>query len=320
MSTMRVIYRLDELAEEYPSPVVTIGNFDGVHLGHQALMQEIVERAARIGGTPTVVTFQPHPLQVLAPNNAPLQIQTLRQKIATIESFGIQLAIVVPFDMQLAQMEARDFAIGTVWGRLHPKEIYVGPNLAFGHRRLGSFNLLKEVAEEKGFWVGKAHQVHFRGNRVSSTAVRQALLSGQVGLARRLLNRPFELEGTVVRGTGMGSQFTIPTANLKTPNELIPRRGIYVTLIRVDGRERQSVTNIGVRPTITGLEASELSIETHILDFDKDIYGKKVDLKFLFRLRDERKFSGIDELVEHIKKDRANCRRYLRHLDRIYNK
>ena len=316
---MRVIYRLDELAEEYPSPVVTIGNFDGVHLGHQALMREIVERAARIGGTPAVVTFQPHPLQVLAPNNAPLQIQTLRQKIATIESFEIRLAIVVPFDMRLAQMEARDFAIGTLWDRLHPKEIYVGPNLAFGHRRLGSFNLLKEVGEEKGFWVGKAHQVHFRGNRVSSTAVRQALLSGQVGLARRLLNRPFELEGTVVRGTGLGSRFSIPTANLKTPNELIPRRGIYVTLIRIDGREHRSVTNIGVRPTVTGGEASELSVETHILDFDKDIYGKDVDLKFLFRLRDERKFSGVGELVERIKKDIANSRRHFRHLDRVYN-
>ena len=317
MSTMKVIYRPDELAGEYPSPILTIGNFDGVHLGHQVLMRDIVARAAKIGGTPAVVTFHPHPLQVLAPNNAPLQIQTLRQKLATIESLGIQLAVIVPFDMRLAQIEARDFALATLWEKLRPKEIYVGPNFAFGHRRLGSFNLLKEIGEEKGFWVGKVHQVQFRGNRVSSTSIRQALLSGQVGLARRLLYRPFALEGTVVHGTGLGTKIRIPTANLNTPNELIPRRGIYVTLIGIEGRRYRSVTNVGLRPTVTGVEASSLSIEAHILNFDQDVYGKEVTLEFLFRLRDERKFSGIGELVERIAKDIANCRRYFHYLDRV---
>jgi riboflavin kinase/FMN adenylyltransferase len=313
---MKVIYRLDELAVEYPAPVLTIGNFDGVHLGHQTLMRDIVARAAKIGGTPAVLTFHPHPLQVLAPNNAPPQIQTLGQKLATIESLGIALVAVIPYDMQLAQIRARDFAVGTLWGKLRPKEIYVGPSFAFGHRREGSFNLLKEIGEEKGFSVGKAHQVQFRGNRVSSTSIRQALLSGQVGLARRLLNRPFELEGTIVHGTGLGTKLQIPTANLKTPNELIPRRGIYVTLIAIEGRKYKCVTNIGVRPTVGGGEDAALSIETHILDFDQNIYGKEAALEFLFRLRDERRFPGVNALVEQIQKDIANCRRYFHYLDR----
>ncbi len=316
MSTMKIIYRLDDPAVEYPAPILTIGNFDGVHLGHQTLMRDIVERAAKIGGTSAVLTFNPHPLQVLAPNNAPLQIQTLRQKLETIESLGIQLAVVVPFDMQLAQIEARDFAVATIWEKLHPKEIYVGPNFAFGHRRLGSFNLLKELGEEKGFWVGRAHQVQLRGNRVSSTSIRQALLSGQVGLARRLLNRPFELEGKIIHGTGLGAGFGIPTANLDTPNELIPRRGIYVTLIKIEGRKYRGVTNIGLRPTVGGGEDSALSIETHVLDLDRDIYGTEVALEFLVRLRDERKFSGVDALVKQIHKDIANSRRYFQYLER----
>ena len=313
---MKVISSLDELAPEYPAPVVTIGNFDGVHLGHQNLMRDLCARAAKIGGTPTVVTFNPHPLQVLAPNNAPLQIQTLAQKLATIESFGISLMVVVPFDMQLAQISARDFSVQVLWEKLHPKEVYVGPNFAFGHRRQGSFNLLKEIGEEKGFWVGKIHQVQFRGNRVSSTAIRQALVSGQVGLARRLLDRPFALTGSIIQGRGLGTKLEIPTANLKTSNELIPRRGIYVTFIDIDGRKYRSVTNIGFRPTVDPGAAASLSIETHVLDFRRDIYEKDVSLEFLIRLRDERRFSGTLDLVAQIQKDIANARRYFRWLER----
>jgi riboflavin kinase/FMN adenylyltransferase len=264
-----------------------------------------------------VVTFNPHPLQVLAPNNAPLQIQTLAQKLVVMESMGIPLVVVVPFNMQLAQTSARDFTVQVLWEKLHPREIYVGPNFAFGHRRQGSFNLLKEIGEEKGFWVGKIHQVQFRGNRVSSTSIRQALVSGQVGLARRLLARPFELIGSIVQGKGLGARLQIPTANLQTPNELIPRRGIYVTLLGIDGRKYRSVTNIGFRPTVDRDAAASLSIETHVLDFEKSIYGKNVSLEFLVRLRDERRFAGAIDLAAQIQKDIVNARRYFRWLKRM---
>ena len=315
---MKVIYRLEELAPEYPAPVVTIGNFDGVHLGHQNLMRDLVTRAAKIGGTAVVITFHPHPLQVLAPNNAPLQIQTLDQKLAVIESLGIPLVVVIPFNMQLAQTSARDFAVKTLWERLHLKEIYVGPNFAFGHRRQGSFNLLKEIGEEKGFMAGKIHQVQFRGNRVSSTGIRQALISGQVGLARRLLARPFDLKGVIIHGTGLGRSLQIPTANLRTPNELIPRRGVYVTRLCVEGHRYPAATNIGFRPTVNSEEvAASLSIETHVLDFDQNVYGKEAKLKFLMRLRDERRFSGKAALVKQIQKDIGNARRYFHWLEQM---
>jgi riboflavin kinase / FMN adenylyltransferase len=312
---MKVIYHLEDLVPVYPAPIVTIGNFDGVHLGHQNLMWDLVSRAAKIGGTPVVVTFHPHPLQVLAPNNAPLQIQTLDQKLETIESLGIPLVVVFPFNMELAQTSARDFAIG-LWERLRFKEIYVGPTFAFGNRRQGSINLLKEIGEEKGFMAGKIHQVQFRGNRVSSTAIRQALISGQLGLARRLLGRPFALKGVVVHGTGLGTKLQIPTANLQTPNELIPRRGVYVTRFSVDGRRHNGVTNIGFRPTVSA-EAASLSIETHLFDFDRDVYGKDAVLEFLMRLRDERRFSSKEALIEQIQQDKENARRYLRWFERM---
>jgi riboflavin kinase/FMN adenylyltransferase len=315
MGIMKVISRLDELTPVYPSPIVTIGNFDGVHLGHQNLMRDMVRNASRIAGTPVVVTFHPHPLQVLAPNNAPLQIQTLDQKLATVESLGIPLVVVVPFNIQLAQTEARDFAL-ELWERLRFREIYVGPNFAFGHRRQGSFNLLKEIGEEKGFLAGKIHQVQFRGNRVSSTAIRQALISGQVGLARRLLARPYDLRGVIVHGSGIGTKLKIPTANLQTSNELIPRRGVYVTYLTIDGIRYPSVTNIGFRPTIAEGAAS-LSIEAHVFDFDRDVYGKEAILEFLMRLRDEKRFPDKAALVVRIQEDKGNARRYFRWLDRI---
>jgi riboflavin kinase / FMN adenylyltransferase len=314
---MKVIGRLEDLAPDYPAPVVTIGNFDGVHLGHQNLIRDLVQRAAKIGGTPMVLTFNPHPLQVLAPNNAPLQIQTSDQKLAAMESLGIPVVVVIPFDRQLAQMSARDFAVQTLWKRLHFKEIYVGPNFAFGNRRQGSFNLLKEIGEEKGFLAGKIHQVQFRGNRVSSTTIRQALISGQVGLARRFLARPYALEGRIVRGAGIGSKLQVPTANLQTPNELIPRRGVYVTVLHWEGRSYRGVTNIGFRPTVNQDGAAALSIETHLLDFNHDLYGESVGLEFFMRLRDERRFSGEKALVSQIQKDIKNARRYFNWLERV---
>ena len=313
---MKVIYRLEELTPVYPSPIVTIGNFDGVHLGHQNLIRDLVTRAARIGGTPVVVTFYPHPLQVLAPNNAPLQVQTLDQKLATIESLGVPLVMVIPFNMELAQTSARDFAVG-LWDRLRFREIYVGPNFAFGHRRQGSFNLLKEIGEEKGYVAGKIHQVQFRGNRVSSTTIRQALIAGQVGLARRLLGRPFDLKGVIEHGTGVGTTLGIPTANLQTPNELIPRRGVYVTMFHIAGRRHQSVTNIGFRPTVNTEKTASLSIETHVLDFRQDVYGREAILEFLTRVRDERRFPGKAALIDRIEKDKEEARRYFRWLDKV---
>ena len=316
MCAMKVISRLEDLAPEYVLPVVTMGNFDGMHLGHRKLIQTVVSRAEKIGGTPMVITFHPHPLQMLVPNYAPMQIQTLHQKLAVIESLGIPVTVVIPYDEKLAGTDARDFALDVLCERLRIKEIYVGPNFAFGHRRQGSVNLLKEIGKEKGFIAEKIPQVEFRGTRVSSTAVRQALVYGQAALTRRLLAKPFTLEGTVVHGTGMGSKLQIPTANLCTENELIPRRGVYISRLRVDEDSWAGVTNIGFRPTINDEERPVLSIETHVLDFNRDIYGKRIAVEFWCRIRDELRFTSLDELIARIRKDKGIAQRYFQCLGR----
>jgi riboflavin kinase / FMN adenylyltransferase len=309
---MKVFERPEDLPHHYPHPVATIGNFDGVHLGHVQLVRDLVRRAAEVGGTSTVLTFQPHPLQVLAPANAPRQIQTLSQKLAVLDCLGVELTVVMPFTRELAQMRAREFAVDILWKKLGLREIYVGPNFGFGHRREGSFNLLKEIGQELGFSVGKIPQVQFRSSRVSSTAVRQALFAGQAGLARRLLGRPFALHGTIAHGAARGGEMRVPTANLETSNDLIPRTGVYVTLLSIDGRRHPAVTNIGVRPTITGGIDAPVTIETHVLDFDGDVYDREVGLEFLVRLRDERKFGGPEALVAQIRKDIGSARRFFR--------
>jgi riboflavin kinase / FMN adenylyltransferase len=315
---MKVFRRLEDFSGVFPKPIATIGNFDGVHVGHQRLFRDIVERAEKIGGTPTVLTFHPHPLQVLAPNNAPRQIQTLEQKLETIASFGINLAVVIPFSREFAQIRARDFAANILWNLLHLQEVYVGPNFAFGYRREGSFSLLKEIGEEMGFIVDKIHQVQFRGSRVSSTAVRQAILSGQAALARRLLGRPFSLEGPVVHGARIGGEIQFPTANVQTINELEPRKGVYITRIALDNKRYPAVTNIGTRPTLTGTDQeAEISIETHVLDFNQNLYGKRLTVEFLARLRDERRFSGLAALAAQIRRDVEQTRRYFGYMEKI---
>ncbi|MDR1726427.1 MAG: riboflavin biosynthesis protein RibF [Acidobacteriota bacterium] len=325
---MKVVTRLEDLAPEHPLPVVTVGNFDGVHLGHRRLIQHVAARAAEIGGTPMVLTFHPHPLQLLVPNHAPMQIQPLDQKLAVIASLGIPVTAVIPYDAKLAETDARDFAVDVFCERLRAREIYVGPNFAFGRRRQGSVSLLKEIGRERGFLAEKIPQVEFRGTRISSTIVRQALLYGQAALARRLLARPFTLEGTVIHGRGLGAKLQIPTANLRTDNELIPRRGVYVTRLRVMGDPEHAagtkgdgscaaVTNIGFRPTVDADAGAALSIETHALGFDRDIYGRRVSVEFWHRLRDERRFAGQDELVARIRKDKENARRYFQWLGKV---
>jgi riboflavin kinase / FMN adenylyltransferase len=314
---MKVLYDLQQLPADLPHRVATLGNFDGMHLGHQQLMRDLVERARQIQGTPTVITFYPHPLQVLAPNNAPRQIQTLDQKLEMMRQLGIRLAVVIPFTLELARIRARDFAVSILSEKLRIQEIYVGPNFAFGFRREGSFNLLKEIGVEVGFLVGRIHQVQFRGNRVSSTAVRQALVAGQVAIARRLLGRPFALPGEIVRGAAIGTGIRVPTANLRTENELIPRRGVYAVLMEVAGRRHRGVANIGYRPTVhPDAGEADLTVEAHLLDFQGDLYGQKATLELLLRLREEKRFPDTAALAAQIRRDIGRARRYLQWFER----
>jgi riboflavin kinase/FMN adenylyltransferase len=302
---MRLFHGTDNAGIHRPT-VLTLGVFDGLHLGHQLIMQTVVERARATGSVPTVVTFDPHPRAVLHPESAPPLLQTFDQKIEAFGVLGIEQTIVVRFTKQFSSIRAADFLSDVIVDRLHAQEVYLGKGFAFGHEREGNIDLLKSVGAELGFIAGEVPEVRLRGARVSSSKIRGLLAAGQVNLARRMLGRPYGVEGRVERGAERGHKLGFPTANLHPHNRVIPRNGVYVTGTLIDGQWRRSVTNVGLRPTFA--DAVEPSVETFVLNWDGDLYGDVVRVRFLYRLRDERKFNSIDELKRQITRDveRAN--------------
>ena len=301
-----------EHAEIRRPTVLTLGVFDGLHLGHQAIVRTVVERALLIGATPTLITFDPHPRQVLKPETAPPLLQTFNQKMEGLRLLGIEQVVVLEFNQELAAMFAEDFIQRYIVDALRAREVYLGKGFAFGHDRRGNIEMLKWISHQFGFYAAEVPEVQLRGRRISSTVIRMLLKSGRVNLARRMLGRPYGIEGVVTQGRGIGRKFLFPTANLELQNRVLPADGVYVTLALVDGVWRRSVTNIGKRPTL-GAEA-ESKVETHLIDFDDDLYGKTIRVRVLHRLRGEKKFSGIDELRAQIARDRNRAVRYFNSL------
>jgi len=291
--------------------VLTLGVFDGLHLGHQKIMETVVERARATNAHATAITFDPHPRAVLHPESAPPLLQTLDQRLANFEVMGIEQAIVIQFDREFASNPAENFLRDIVHDRLHAKEVYLGKGFAFGKDRGGNIDLLKRMSNELGFIADEVDEVRLRGHRISSSRLRHALNDGHVNLARRMLGRPYGVEGVITRGNRRGHTIGFPTANLKPHNRVIPKFGVYATATLLDGAWRRSITNIGVRPTFE--KDVEPSIETYIFDFDGDLYGDVLRVRFLHRIRDERKFSGIDELKAQIEKDSRRALNYFRH-------
>ena len=281
--------------------VLTLGVFDGLHLGHQRIMQTVVESARSLGAVPTVITFDPHPRAVLHPNNAPPLLQTLDQRLANFEVLGIEQAIVIRFDRDFAGIDAESFLRDIVHERLQAREVFLGKGFAFGRNRGGNIDLLREMSRRLGFFADEVPEVRLRGQRISSSRIRQLLAAGQVNLARRMLGRPYGVEGQIIHGFARGRTIGFPTANLKPRNRVIPKFGVYATATLIDGLWRRSITNVGVRPTFDGDHAP--SIESYIFDFDGDLYGDVLRVRFLHRIRDERKFAGIDELKAQIECD-----------------
>ena len=288
--------------------MLTLGVFDGLHVGHQLVMRTVVERAHERNAVPTVVTFDPHPRAVLHPESAPPLLQTLDQKVEGFGVLGIQQTIVVRFTEEFSMISAKDFLRDVVKERLQAKEVYLGKGFAFGHNREGNIDLLTRVGKDLGFVAGEVPEICLRGRRVSSSRIRELLAQGKVNLARRMLGRPYGVEGLVERGAERGRQLGFPTANLHPHNRVIPRNGVYVTGTLIEGKWRRSVTNAGVRPTF-GLE-TEPSVETFVMNWAGDLYGDVVRVRFLRRLRDERKFGSIEELKAQIEKDVARAQSY----------
>ena len=297
---MRLFHGTDNAGIHRPT-VLTLGVFDGLHLGHQLIMQTVVERARATASVPTVITFDPHPRAVLHPESAPPLLQTFDQKIEAFGVLGIEQTIVVRFTKEFSSIRAADFLSDVIVDRLHAKEVYLGKGFAFGYEREGNIDLLKRVGAELGLVAGEVPEVRLRGARVSSSKIRGLLAGGQVNLARRMLGRPYGVEGRVERGAERGHKLGFPTANLHPHNRVIPRNGVYVTGTLIDGQWRRSVTNVGLRPTFA--DAVEPSVETFVLNWDGDLYGDVVRVRFLYRLRDERKFNSVDELKKQITRD-----------------
>jgi riboflavin kinase/FMN adenylyltransferase len=296
--------------------VLAIGNFDGLHLGHQAILRAATERALELKAVSTALTFDPPPLKVLRPESAPSRLSTNAQRIAWCSMLGVEAAVVLPFTMELARLAPEDFVEQLLVGDLRVAAILVGENFRFGHRQAGNVKLLRELGARLGFEVVIIPPVVYRGEIVSSTIIRREISEGDVSHAGRLLGRPFVLTGEVVGGTGTGSKFTFPTLNLAPEQELLPARGVYITRTCFPGESRshRSVTNIGMRPTFDG---TALTVETHLLDLRGEIPAKRIEVRFWKRLRAERKFSGPAELREQIARDIAAANRYFDRLRRL---
>jgi riboflavin kinase/FMN adenylyltransferase len=288
---------------------LTLGVFDGLHLGHQLIMSTVVERARSLGAVPTVITFDPHPRAVLHPESAPPLLQTFDQKIEAFGVLGIEQTIIVRFTRAFAQIEAENFLRDVVRERLQAAEVYLGRGFAFGRNREGNIELLRNVSERLGFHSEEVPEVCLRGQRISSSKIRGLLAEGRVNLARRMLGRPYGVEGRVVQGAQRGRSLGFPTANLHPENRVIPRGGVYVTATLIEGAWRRSVTNIGTRPTFEN-DPARTSVETHVMNWTGDLYNDVVRVRFLHRLRNERKFASIDELKQQIERDRDRASEY----------
>ena len=286
--------------------VFTMGNFDGVHLGHQKILKQLVKAAHKIGGSSVVYTFHPHPAKVMAPEVNLKLLQTQRQKMKAIKDCAVDTCIVEPFTPDFAKMSPQEFFDRVILKRIKPKQIIVGHDLTFGWHRQGTVELLEDLCRKHGIGIEIVEPVFLDEMLISSTQIRKFVSEGMVEMAAKMLGRPFTLEGKVIKGRGIGEEINCHTANLEVENEIIPKSGVYITKTL----DLASVTNIGYNPTFGG---STLSVETHILNFSKDIYGKKLEICFYKRLRAERIFKNKDLLKGQIEKDIAEAKNFFNH-------
>ena len=303
-SGMQVIHGLDNIQSPFKNAVVAVGNFDGVHLGHQAIFASVREKAAAIDGTSVVITFEPHPVRVLNHREPPPVITLLDQKLELIEKQKIDAVVVIPFTHDFAAVTARSFVEDILVGKIGMKGIVIGRDYVFGKNRQGNVDYLKSAGLEFGFEVMVPHWVAMKKSlpeRVSSTRIREIIQQGDVGYARHLLGRYYQLRGTVSEGRRRGGrQLGFPTANIQIDDELCPMQGVYAVTVEIEAGLFMGVANIGYSPTF---DDHVFTVEVHILDFEGDLYGKPIRVNFIERIRDEKKFSSIDELAAQISRD-----------------
>lgn len=308
----RIFRSLDEIPADFGPSSLTIGNFDGVHAGHRKIFSRVRELAAAHGLKPSVLTFNPHPTRVVAPERAPRLMTSCEERAGLMGEEGIEQVLILPFDARVAHLSPAEFVEQILFGKLGVRAVVVGDNFRFGHRQAGNTQVLKELGERFGFTTEVVSAVTVRGILVSSSALRRLVEAGNVSKAARLLGRPYSLAGDVVPGHGVGRKQTVPTLNLAPGSEVFPKTGVYITYTEdLDSRRRwKSVTNVGHRPTFGGDE--EVSIETFLLDPLDGASPGHIRVSFLWRLRDERKFESPEALKAQILKDVARAKTYFR--------
>jgi riboflavin kinase/FMN adenylyltransferase len=305
---MKVIRTLSDLPIPPDKTVLTIGNFDGVHLGHREIFRKVVREARARGGTAAVLTFEPHPLRLLAPEQAPPRINTPSEKIRLIEASCIDLLVVLEFTRQIANLSAEAFVHDILMEKLAVHHLVVGYDYAFGRNREGDLNSLRKMAVHYGFTLEALGPISRGGEVYSSTRIRKSLQEGDVAGVVEVLGRNFTLDGVVVHGAGRGHKLGFPTANLQTEKEILPANGVYAVKVKWRDQLYDAVVNIGYRPTFPEQESS---LEIHLLDFQQGLYGETIRLYFVERLRAEQRFDSVEALRSAIGADIEHARRIL---------
>jgi riboflavin kinase/FMN adenylyltransferase len=307
----RAYWGLDEVPDDFSPAAVTIGNFDGIHIGHRKILDTTRARAGELGCQAAVLIFDPHPMKVVAPERAPLLLTRPAERLRRFEELGMDAAVVLRFSEETARLSPEEFVADVLVAKLHCRAVVVGDNFRFGHRQRGDFTLLAALGKQYGFEAQAVGSVAVGGQPASSSRVRDLARRGEMALARRVLGRPFSLEGPIVSGHGIGAKQTVPTLNLDPETELLPAQGVYVTETRHphSGRCWPSVTNIGSRPTFDG---TGLHVETYLLSKLEGVSPERIELLFHRRLRDEKKFSSPEELRQQILVDAGRAERFLR--------
>ena len=305
---MKVLRGFMDVDLEAAETVVSIGNFDGVHIGHQAVINSAVRAAQRRGSMSVVCTFDPHTRVFLRPDAPPRLLETLQQRLDAIETLGVDVVVVIPFGKEVAELPRQQFVDDFLRHTLGSAELHVSEAFTFGAGGKGNVAYLQAQADDDGFVVKVVDSVVAGGRPVSSTRIRDALAEGRVGDAAQLLGRPFSIVGEVVAGAGRGHDLDAPTANLAVDNTFVPGRGVYVTNARLDGARYAAISNVGVRPTFE--DDGELTVETHLLDRDMSLYGERMELSFLKKLRDEMQFDSAEALASQIAQDVGQAAEY----------
>ncbi len=285
----------------FKNPVITIGNFDGIHRGHQELINTAKKRAKELQGETIVITFKPHPVKVLCPDCNLKLITPHAEKMEILDKLGVDYTVVIPFSREFASTTAKEFIEKYLIDIFNVKWLVVGYDYHFGKNKEGNIELLRQYGEKYGFGIDVVSEIVVEGFVVSSTAIRKIIKEGRVSFAAKLLGRPYEIKGPVLRGRDRGGKLLgFPTANIDTGDHVIPKEGVYAVRVTVDDKIYKGAANIGYNPTFGN---KELSLEVHILDFNRNIYGKEISVRFERYIREEKKFSGIEELIEQIKRD-----------------